>query len=160
MFNPDTAPYYDRYLREFKALPQRASLDIDAAHVRNISEIESEIAKLAQVPQSALMLAGDPFILSTRGAILKSASAHLLPTISPYRQFVAEGSLMSYGPDTGDIFRRTATYVDRILKGTSPGSLPAQSPVKFELTINFKLAKVLGLLPQASFLQLADHVIE
>ena len=160
MFNPDTASYYDRYLRDFKALPQRALVDIDAAHVRNISEIDTEIANLARVPRSALMLAGDPFILSTRGAILKSASAHLLPTISPYRQFVAEGCVMSYGPDTGDIFRRSANYVDRILKGTSPGNLPAQSPIKFELTINFKLAKALGLSPQASFLLLADHVIE
>src|SRR6185436_11092326 len=118
------------------------------------------VADVARDSGGGLITPGDPYVLTTRGAILGAARQHLLPTISPYRQFVAEGSLMSYGPDTGDIFRRTATYVDRILKGTSPGSLPAQSPVKFELTINFKLAKVLGLLPQASFLQLADHVIE
>jgi ABC-type uncharacterized transport system substrate-binding protein len=99
-----------------------APVTINAAHVRNISEIDSVITKLARAPHSALMLAGDPFILSTRGAILKLASAQLLPTISPYRQFVEEGALMSYGPDTGDIFRRSSTYVDRILKGASPAT--------------------------------------
>lgn len=160
MFNPDTAAYYDRYLKEFKALPVRAPIDIDAMPVRNIAEAEAEIVKLAQSGHSALMLAGDPFILSSRGAILKSASGRLLATISPYKQFVEEGGLMSYGPDTGDIFRRSSDYVDRILKGALPGHLPAQSPVRFDLTINLKVARALGLSPQVSFLQLADHVIE
>jgi putative ABC transport system substrate-binding protein len=83
-----------------------------------------------------------------------------VPIISPYRQFVVEGSLMSYGPDTADIFRRSTSYVDRILKGESPGNLPAQSPNKFELVINLKSAKALGLSVPDSFLQLADEVIE
>ena len=160
MFNPDTAPYYDRYLREFKALLPDAPVYINAAHVRNIAEIGSVITKVASAPHSALMLAGDPFILSTRGAILQLASTHLLPTISPYRQFVEEGALMSYGPDTGDIFRRSTTYVDLILKGASPSNLPAQSPVKFDLALNVRVARELGLSPQASFLQLADLLIE
>ena len=159
MFNPDTAPYYDRYLREFKALLPDAPVDVGAAHVRNIAEIESAITKLAHAPHSALMLAGDPFILSTRDTILKLASEQRLPTISPYRQFVEEGALMSYGPDTGDIFRRTSAYVNRILKGASPSNLPAQSPVKFDLALNVKVARALELSPQESFLQLADLLI-
>jgi ABC-type uncharacterized transport system substrate-binding protein len=80
--------------------------------------------------------------------------------ISPYRQFVAEGSLMSYGPDTADIFRRSSSYVDRVLRGESVGKLPAQSPDKFELVINLKSAKALGLSVRESFLLLADEVIE
>ncbi|MFZ0026874.1 MAG: ABC transporter substrate binding protein, partial [Pseudolabrys sp.] len=79
---------------------------------------------------------------------------------SAYKQFVAEGSLMSYGPDTADLFRRSSSYVDRILKGESAGNLPVQSPEKFELVVNLKAAKVLGLSVRESFLLLADEVIE
>jgi putative ABC transport system substrate-binding protein len=91
---------------------------------------------------------------------LKAADQHRLPVISAYKQFVVEGSLMSYGPDTTDIFRRSSAYVDRILKGESPANLPAQSPHKFELTVNLKSAKALGLSLRDFFLQLADEVIE
>ena len=83
-----------------------------------------------------------------------------MPVISPYRQFAIEGGLISYGPDTADIFRRSASYVDSILKGELPGNLPAQSPAKFELVVNLKKAKALGLSIRESFLLLADEVIE
>jgi len=83
-----------------------------------------------------------------------------VPVISAYRQFVEEGSLVSYGPDTSEIFRRTASYVDRILKGEKAGDLPAQSPDKFELIVNLRVAKALGLSVRESFLLLADEVIE
>ena len=83
-----------------------------------------------------------------------------VPTISPYRQFVVDGSLVAYGPDTGDISRRASTYVDRILRGERPGNLPVQSPIKFELVINLKTAKALGLSVRESFLELCDEVIE
>jgi putative ABC transport system substrate-binding protein len=160
MFNPDTASYYDIYLRSFKALPQRTSVEVEAAHVQSVAEVDLAVAKLGREPGSALIAAGDPFILSVRGAILKAADQHRVPIISPYRQFVTEGSLMSYGPDTADIFRRSASYVDRILKGEPPGNLPAQSPIKFELVVNLKAAKALGLSVRESFLLLADEVIE
>jgi putative ABC transport system substrate-binding protein len=91
---------------------------------------------------------------------LKAADQYRVPVISPYRQFVIEGSLMSYGPDTADIFRRSASYVDRVLKGEPPGNLPAQSPVKFQLVVSLKTAKALGLSLRESFLLLADEVIE
>ena len=78
---------------------------------------------------------------------MKAVDQHLVPLVPPYRQFVTEGSLMSYGPDTADIFRRSASYVDRILKGEPTGNLPVQSPVKFELVVNLKAAKALGLSP-------------
>jgi len=160
MFNPGTAPYYDAYLRSFKALPQQTSVELDAAHVRSVDEVDLAVAKLGREPGSGLIAPGDPYILATRGAILKAADQHRVPIISPYRQFVVEGCLMSYGPDTADIFRRSASYVDRILKGESPANLPAQSPNKFELVVNTKSAKALGLLLRDSFLQLADEVIE
>jgi putative ABC transport system substrate-binding protein len=160
MFNPGTAPYYDAYIRSFKAMPRRSTVQLEAIHVRSIADIEPAIANLAREPGGGLMAAGDPFVLVAREAILKSAVRHGVPIISPYRQFVVEGSLMSYGPDTGDIFRRSAAYVDRILRGALPSSLPAQSPVKFELAVNLKMAKALRLSVRDAFLQLADEVIE
>jgi putative ABC transport system substrate-binding protein len=160
MFNPDSAPNFDVYLRSFKALPQQTSVEVEAAHVRSVAEVEFAIARLGREPGSALIAASDIFILAVRGAILKAADQNRVPLISPYRQFVTEGSLMSYGPDTADIFRRSASYVDRILKGEQPGNLPAQSPVKFELVVNLKTAKALGLSIRDSFIQLADEVIE
>jgi putative ABC transport system substrate-binding protein len=160
MFNPDTAPYYGVYLRSFKALPQQTSVEVGAAHVRSVAEVDLAVAKLGREPGSGLIAAADPYIVTVRGAILKAADQHRVPIISPYRQFAKEGSLMSYGPDTADIFRRSASYVDRILKGEKPANLPAQSPAKFELVVNLKTAKALGLSVRESFLLLADEVIE
>jgi len=160
MFNPDTAPYYDVYLRSFKALPQQTSVEVQAAQVRSVAEVDLAVAELGREPGSGLIAASDPYILAVRGAILKAADQHRVPVISPYRQFVIEGSLMSYGPDTADIFRRSSSYVDRILKGESPANLPAQSPNKFELVVNLKTAKALGLSLRESFLLLTDEVIE
>jgi putative ABC transport system substrate-binding protein len=160
MFNPDSVPYFDVYLRSFKALPQQTSVEVEAVHVRSAADVELAVAKLGREPGSALIAASDAFILAVRGVILKAADQYRVPVISPYRQFVIEGSLMSYGPDTADIFRRSASYVDRVLKGEPPGNLPAQSPVKFELVVSLKTAKALGLSLRESFLALADEVIE
>jgi len=160
LFNPATSPYYDTYLRSFKALPQQTSVAIEALHVHSVAEVEKAAAKLARESGSGLIAAGDISILTLRGAIMKAADEYRLPVISPYRQFVVEGSLMSYGPDTADIFRRSSGYVDRILKGASPANLPVQSPEKFELLFNLKTAKARGLSVPSSFLQLADEVIE
>ena len=88
------------------------------------------------------------------------ATANRLPGISVYRQFVVEGGLMSYGPDTADIFRRSAAYVDRILKGANPAELPVQQPTKFEFVVNQKAAASLGLVLSPTLLSLADEVIE
>jgi putative tryptophan/tyrosine transport system substrate-binding protein len=160
IFNPNSAPYYDGYVSAFKTLPQQPSVKLNKAYVRNVAEINTVIAQLAGDPGSALIAAGDPFILDTRGAILEAAARSKVPLISPYRFFTIEGSLMSYGPDTADIFRRSASYVDRILKGESPGNLPIQAPDKYEFVINLKTAKLLGLSVSESFVELADEVIE
>ena len=160
MFNPDTALNYDVYLQAFKTTPQQPSVEVNTAHVRSIAEIGSVIAKAGRETGSGLIAPADVFIIGAREAILKSANQHKVPVISVYRQFVVEGALMSYGPNTGEIFRRSSEYVDRILKGASPGDLPAQSPTKFELVINLKTARDLGLPIRDTFLELADEVIE
>ena len=159
MFNPDTAPFWDSYYRSLKTAPQ-PSVELEVAHVRTAAEIESAIAKLGNEQGSGLILGADIFIVNMREPIIKLANERGVPTISPYRQFVVDGSLVAYGPDTGDISRRASAYVDRILRGERPGNLPVQSPIRFELVVNLKTAKALGLSPRESFLELCDEVIE
>ena len=160
MFNPDTAPYYDVYLRSFERIPRSIAVTVSAAPVRNVTEIDQVIAKLGQVPGSGLIASSDPFIILERDAILRSAKVHRVPTISAYRQFVLEGSLISYGPDPSDIFRRTGAYVDRILRGEKAADLPVQSPIRFEMVFNLATAKALGLTVRDSLQLLADEIIE
>jgi putative ABC transport system substrate-binding protein len=159
MYNPNTAAYYDSYLRSFKALPQQSRIAVDAAPVRSEAEVEQAVAEVARDGRG-LIVAADPYIVSMRELILKSAEQHRALLLAPYRQFAVDGGLMSYGPDTADIFRRSSSYVDRILKGELPGNLPAQSPDKFELVFNLRRAKALGLSVPEPFLQLADQVLE
>jgi putative tryptophan/tyrosine transport system substrate-binding protein len=160
MFNPDTAPYYDVYLGSFERTPRSIAVDVSAAPVRDLAQIEQVIAKLGQKPGSGLIAPADPFIVVQRETILRSAKTHRVPAVSPYRQFASEGGLMSYGPDTADIFRRAGSYVDRILKGQKAADLPVQSPTKFELAINLQTARALGIEVPSGLLSIADEVIE
>jgi len=160
MFNPDTAPYYDVFLRSFERQPRSVAVEVSAAPVRDTAEIEQIIARLAQQPSSGLIAASDAFVVLHRDAILNPAKMHRVPVISGYRQFVLEGSLISYGPDPSDIFRRTGSYVDRILRGEKPADLPVQAPTKYELVVNLKTAKALGLQVPDKLVALADEVIE
>ena len=160
MYNPDTAAYYDAYLRSFKASPQQLRVEVDAAPVQSAADIERAVAELARHQRTGLIAASDVYLVAMRGVILQSTEQHHVPLITPYKQFAVDGALMSYGPNTADIFRRSSSYVDRILKGESPGNLPAQSPDKFELVVNLKTARALGLSLRESFVQLADEVIE
>ena len=160
MFNPETAPYYSIYLREFGALPKMLAAELMAAPVRNEAEIEAALVGLAREAGGGLISAGDPFTVTHRALIIRLAERHRLPAVYQFRQFAVEGGLMSYGPDTQDIFRRSASYVDRILRGEKPADLPAQAPTKYELVINLKTAKALGLSIPPSLLARADEVIE
>jgi putative ABC transport system substrate-binding protein len=160
MFNPDTAPFFDPYYRSFKAAPQQSAVEVEVAHVRSAGEIVSAIEKLGSEQGSALILGSDIFLVNMREPIIKLANERGVPAISAYRQFVVEGSLMAYGPDTGDISRRASEYVNRILKGEHPRNLPVQSPIRFQLVFNLNTAKALGLSPRESFLELCDEVIE
>ena len=128
--------------------------------MRNYSEIEASITGFAQAPDGAVVLLPDPVLTAHRERIAALASAHRLPTIHPFRFFVAAGCLMSYGTDNLDLYRRAASYVARVLKGEKPADLPVQNPTKFELVINLKTANALGLSVPQSMLLLADVVIE
>ena len=123
-------------------------------------EMAAAIATQAQKPGSCLMIGPDPFNVVRIKAIAQLAAQNRLPAISVYRPFAVEGGLMVYGPDTADIFRRSAGYVDRILKGANPAELPVQQPDKFEFIINLKAARALGLTVPATLLATADEVIE
>jgi putative ABC transport system substrate-binding protein len=160
MFNPDMTGYYTDFLRSFKTGPQSIGVDLKAAPVRTIAEVETIAAVLAGEPGGGLLVAPDTFTLVHRGLIIRLAEQHRLPATFAYRQFAKEGALMTYGPDTVDIFRRSASYVDRILKGANPADLPAQAPVKYELAINLNAARSLSLSVPPTLLALADEVIE
>ena len=160
MFNPQTAPYYPVFLREFGMAPASLAVELSATPVHDEAEIKAAATVSAREPGGGLIVPPDPFINTHRGLIMALAERHRIPAIYSFRQFVTEGALMSYGPDTADIVRRSASYVDRILKGEKPSELPVQAPVKFELVINLKTAKALGLDVPLQLQQLADEVIE
>jgi len=160
MFNPDTAPHYYVYLRSFEAEPRSVAVEVTAAPVRDTAEIEEAFAKLGREPGGGLIIPGDAFTVVHHQLFIRLAQQHRLPAVYAFRTYVAEGALMSYGPEAYDNFRRSASYVDRILKGAKPADLPVQQPTKFELAINLKTAKALGLQIPEKLLALADEVIE
>jgi putative ABC transport system substrate-binding protein len=160
MFNPETAPYYPVFLREFAAAGSPLAAEVSVSAVRNEAEIDAAATAFAQQPGGGLIAAPDPFINTHRALIISLAHRHRLPTLFGFRQHVRDGGLMSYGPDSVDIVRHSASYVDRILKGAKPAELPVQSPTKYELAINLKTAKALGLEIPPTLLARADEVIE
>jgi putative ABC transport system substrate-binding protein len=160
MFNPDTSPYYYLYLRSFEAVPRSVAVEVTAAPVRDTAEVEEAVAKLGRQPGGGLIVPPDAFTLVHYPLLIRLARQHLVPAVYYLRATVAQGALMSYGPDPYDLFRRSASYVDRILKGAKPADLPVQQPTKFELAINLKTAKALGLQIPDKLLALADEVIE
>ena len=159
MFNPDTYPYYEGYLRSFQSTLQGLSLEVTGARIRSETEINQAIGKLAETG-SGLIAASDAFNNVHRKRIISATARYRVPAIYSGRHFAKDGGLMSYGPDQNDIFRRSVSYVDRILKGSSPGDLPVQAPTKYELLINLKTAKALGLEIPDKLLALTDEVIE
>jgi ABC-type uncharacterized transport system substrate-binding protein len=160
IFNPNTSPYYPVFLREFGAAPASLAVELSVSPVHNEAEIETAVTAFAREPGAGLIAAADVFINTRRRLIMTLAVRHRLPVIYAFRQFVTEGALISYGPDTFDIVRRSASYVDRILKGEKPADLPVQSPTKYELVINLKTAKALGLTVPLIMQMTADQVIE
>jgi putative tryptophan/tyrosine transport system substrate-binding protein len=160
MFNPDTSPYYYIYLHSFETVPRSVAVDISAAPVRDTAEIEGAIAKLGREPGSGLVVPPDAFTLAHLPLLIRLAQQHRVPAVYNLRESVAQGALMSYGPDPYDNFRRAGSYVDRILKGAKPADLPIQEPTKFELAINLKTARALGLEVPPTLLARADEVIE
>jgi putative tryptophan/tyrosine transport system substrate-binding protein len=161
MFNPETAPAGGSYfLRPVEAAAPALKVKIIPAPVHNATEIDTAITALVREPGAGLIVMPDVFVLAHREQILALAEQHRLPAAYAYRLFAASGGLMSYGTDLADLFGRAAPYVDRILKGAKPGELPVQQPIKFELVINLRTAKALGLDIPDKLLALADEVIE
>jgi putative ABC transport system substrate-binding protein len=128
--------------------------------VRNAADIEKAVTTLVREPSSGLVLPTDVTTIVHRDLIVALAARHRLPAVYSFRADVTSGGLMCYGPDTTDLFRRASSYVDRILKGEKSVDLPVQAPIKFELVINLKTAKALGLEVPPMLLARADEVIE
>jgi len=160
IFNPQTAPYAQYYLQPFAAAAQSFAVEAITNPVRSEAEIESAMAALWSTPGGGIIVMPDAFMGTHRDVIISLAARYRLPTIYPLRFFTDSGGLLSYGTDTLDLFRRSASYVDLILKGAKPSDLPVQQPIKFELIINLKTAKALGLTVPQTLLALADDVIE
>jgi len=160
MFNPETAPYYPVFLGEFRAAASPLPAQVSVSPVRNETEIDAAVSTFGRESGGGLIAAPDPFINTYRALIISLAYSHRLPTLFAFRQHVRDGGLMSYGPDSVDIVRHSASYVDRILRGAKPAELPVQAPTKYELAINLKTAKALGLEVPPTLLARADEVIE
>ena len=160
LFNPATAPYAEYYLKSFRTAAPSFAMEAIAAPVHDTPEFESVFTALGRDPNGGLVVMTNSFLTNHRAKITLLAALYRLPTIYPYRAFTEVGGLLSYGNDTDDNFRRAAAYADRILKGAKPSELPVQAPVKFELVINLKTAKALGLDVPAQLQQRADEVIE
>ena len=160
MFNPQTAPYYPAFLRDFEGSAATPAVELSATPVRDEAEIEAAVSAFAGEPGGGLIVAPDPFINTRRALVIALAERYRLPAIYGGQYFVKEGGLISYGPDTLDIVRRSASYVDRVLRGDRPGELPVQGPTKYELLINLKTAKALGLTVPMALRMRADEVIE
>jgi len=160
VFNPATAPYFEYYLKPFKAAAASFAVEGIAAPVHDASELESVIAAQARESNGGLIVMPDTFLNAHRAEITALAARYRLPAVYAFRFFTELGGLLSYGSDLVDNFRRAATYADRILKGAKPSELPVQAPVKFELVINLKTAKALGLDVPLILQQRADEVIE
>jgi putative ABC transport system substrate-binding protein len=160
LFNPATAPYAESWLNPFKSAGASFGVQAVAAPVHGTAELDTAVAAQASEPNGALIVMPDTFTTAHRAQITALAARHSLPAVYPFRFFAEHGGLLSYGTDLVHDFRRAATYADRILKGAKPIELPVQAPVKFELVINLKTAKALGLTVPPSLLQRADQVIE
>jgi putative ABC transport system substrate-binding protein len=160
MFNPATAPYVKIYLDTFKAAAASYGVEMILAPVHDKADLDTVIATQAREPNGGLIVIPDGFLNVHRAEIISLAARYRLPVVYPWRFFPQQGGLLSYGSEMRDEFRLAASYVDRILKGEKPGELPVQAPVNYELVVNLKTAKALGLTVPPSLLDRADAVIE
>jgi putative ABC transport system substrate-binding protein len=162
IYNPETAPYFNYYLQSFEVAARSIGMQPMGAAVRTAEEIERIVASLGNRGSAGLVMMPDSFMQTKRNLdlVITLAARHRVATIYPYPFCVAAGGLVSYGVDLTDLYRRAASYVDRILNGAKPADLPVQLPTKFELAVNLKTAKALGLTVPQLLLGRADEVIE
>ena len=160
VFNPQTAPYTELYIHSIEAAATSIAVKVTTVQVHDSAEIEAALTDFAREPGGGLIVMTDAFTSVHRKQIIEFAARFAVPVMYPYRYYVADGGLISYGIDQVDQIRGAAIYIDRILKGERPGDLPVQGPTRFRLVINLKTAKALGLKISESFLLRADEVIE
>jgi putative ABC transport system substrate-binding protein len=161
MYNPDSVPGGGTFFsRSFVESATKFKVRPITAQVHDPTEIENAVTKLGSEPGSGLVLVPDNFMTVHRELIIALTARFGIPAIYPYRYFAEAGGLLSYGVDAVDLFRRASEYVSRIMRGSKPADLPAQAPTKFELVINLKTAKTLGLVIPKILLAGADSVIE
>jgi putative ABC transport system substrate-binding protein len=159
MFNPDTAAV-STYMPSLETVARSLNVVPIPAPVHSDVEIETAITALGREPGGGVVVVSDIFTSGHRAPIILAAAQNNVPAVYYQSYFVRDGGLLSYGVDPVDNYRRAATYVDRILRGTKPGDLPVQFPTKFEMVVNLKTAKALGLTVPQSILLRADEVIE
>ena len=160
LFNPATASYADYFVSPFNTAAASLEVKGSIARVRDAGDLEAAIASQTSAPNGGLVVMPDTFTTLHRGKITALAAKHALPAVYPFRFFATSGGLLSYGSDTIDSYRRAAAYADRILRGEKPNELPVQAPAKFQLVVNLKTAKALGLTIPEAILIRADEVIE
>jgi putative ABC transport system substrate-binding protein len=148
------------YLEEWRTLAPRLGVDLVFVEVHSADQLEASFAEMLRERADALSITADPLHLSQIGWIIDFTAKHRLPTMYTVKDNVTAGGLMSYGPSLADLYRRAAGYVHKILQGTKPAELPVEQPVKFELVVNLKTAKALGLEIPANLLAIADEVVE
>jgi putative ABC transport system substrate-binding protein len=159
MFNPDTPPA-SAYMPSLETAARSLKIERIIAPVHSDGEIETAIVALGREPGGGLVVMPDFFMAAHRAPIISAAARNNVPAVFNLSDFARDGGLLSYGPDPVDTYRRAASYVDRILRGEKPGDLPVQFPTKFEMVVNRKTAKALGLTVPTSILVRADEVIE
>jgi putative ABC transport system substrate-binding protein len=160
IFNPDTAPFARMYSSSMEAMGPAVSKVLTLSPVRSESDIERAVALAARLPSSGLVFVPDSYLVAHREFAVGIIAKYRLPAIYFLTALVKSGGLISYGIDRVDLFYRAAAYVDRVLKGEKPSALPVQMPTKFELSINMKTARALGLTVPPTLLARADEVIE
>jgi putative ABC transport system substrate-binding protein len=158
LWNPDTL-WHVKVIEELKAVAPSLSIELSSVGARTPEELSAAFSAVSRVHGQALYVLDDPQFAAHRMTLLDLASKARLPTIYGMREFVDEGGLMSYGANLRDLYRRSAGYVDKILKGAKPGDLPIEQPTKFEFVVNLKTAKALGITIPQSILVRADEVI-
>src|SRR5215467_2531150 len=159
LLNPDN-PFTAIAWNSLRPAGQSVGVMLQRFEVRGPNDLDHVLAAIRSARPQALMVTPDRLLLTYREPIVQFVTRNRLPGMFPYREFAEKGGLMTYGPDYVDMFRRAATYVDKILKGAKPADLPVEQPTKFELVINLKTAKALGLTIPQSVLLRADEVIQ
>jgi putative tryptophan/tyrosine transport system substrate-binding protein len=160
IFNRDAGPYAEKFVQSLTPLAHSSGIDLIVTPTRDAADIDRALAAVSSEAKGAVIVNPDGFTASNRSLIISGAARYRLPAIYPYRFYVVDGGLVSYGHDTNEPWQRAPAYVDKILKGANPADLPIQQPTKFELVINLKTAKALCLNIPTQLLDRANELIE